>query len=104
MKRPLSIALAAALVAGTLAMSAPPAAAQGIEFGVTNRSGEWHDGWRHDGWRHRRHRDHFAPGFSFNFGVPFPHARYSYYRPRERDCFRDWDGALVCRRYLSACS
>jgi hypothetical protein len=26
-------------------------------------------------------------------------ARYSYYRPRERDCFRDWDGALVCRRY-----
>jgi Ni/Co efflux regulator RcnB len=99
MKRPLSIALAAALVASTLAMSAAPTAAQGVEFGVTARSGEWHDNWDRDDWRwrhgHRRH--HVAPGFYFNFGIPHP--RYSYYRPRHRDCFRDWDGTLVCRRY-----
>ena len=98
MKRPLSIALATALAVSTLAITVP-ASAGGIEFGVSNRSGEWHDGWRGDrGWRHGHRRHHFEPGFSFSFGTPFPH-RYSYYRPRERDCFRDWDGALVCRAY-----
>jgi hypothetical protein len=100
MSRPLSLIMAGALVAGTVAMSAAPASA--IEFGVTARSGEWHnEQWRdwNDDWRWRGHRSHFEPGFSFNIGVPFPTAR-AYYRPyRERDCYREWDGSLYCRAY-----
>ena len=100
MKRPLSLVLAAALAAGSMAVGAAPAAAQGA--GVTFGVGNWNnDRWHYDenGWRSRnRHRDHFAPGFSFQFGMPYPHAR-AYYRPRyrDRDCWRDWDGALICR-------
>ena len=99
MKRTLSLALAAALAAGTMVMGAAPAAAQGV--GVTFGVGNWdNDGWHDDNRRYGRHyghhRHHVAPGFSFNFGVP---ASGAYYRPyyRDRDCWRDWDGALVCR-------
>jgi hypothetical protein len=96
MRRPLPIALAAALVASTLALSAAPAAAGGVEFGVTTRSGEWHDNWGKNDWRFRHHRRHVAPGVYFKFGGP--HSHYSYYRPRYRDCFHDWeDNEFVCR-------
>ena len=64
MSRPLSLLMASALVAGTVVMSAAPASA--IEFGVTARSGEWHnEQWRdwNDDWRWRGHRSHFEPGF-----------------------------------------
>lgn len=95
MSRPLSFVLAAALAAST-AMTAAPAAAHDPGFGVTVRSGEWNNGWDNDWrWRQNRHRGHVAPGFYFNFGVPFPHTRV-YYRPN-RDCFRDWDGSRYCR-------
>lgn len=103
MKRPLTLVLAAAIAAGTMAFSAAPVSAQsvGMTFGV----GNWNnDRWHYDdnGWRnrhHRRHhRDHVAPGFYMNFGVPNPGAR-AYYHPRRhhRDCWRDWDDHLVCR-------
>jgi hypothetical protein len=99
MKRPLSLVLAGVLAASTIAVSAVPVAAQGVgvEFGVGNWNNDrWHsdNGWRHH--RHFRHRDNFAPGFSFSFGVPGPRA---YYRPhyRDRDCWRDYYGELICR-------
>ena len=72
--------------------------------------GDWDRGHDNDGWRHhRRHhrhhryyRDDFGsfPGFSFSFG--FPQAYYQprrYYQPYYGygDCFRTWDGQLICR-------
>lgn len=103
MSRPLSLLLAAALAASTVAVSTIPTSAQ------TNRSGEWNNNtehWRGDWngdrrWGNRRHqRPGFSvggPGFSFSFGAP---PRYSYYRPRPaRDCYREWDGSLYCRAY-----
>ena len=105
MSRPLPYILAAALALSFPALSAAPAAAQGIEF--TAQSGEWNGGWRNnwdnDNWRsgHRRHQRHrdFRPGFSFSFGVPFPPV-YTYYHPRRsRDCYREWDGSVYCRTY-----
>jgi hypothetical protein len=102
MKRPLSLVLAAALAASTMAISVGPAAAQGV--GVTFGVGGWdNDRWHgDDGWRYRhyRHRDDFAPGFSFSIGTPYPYSR-AYYHPRhyyrDRDCWRQWDGEIVCR-------
>ena len=65
-----------------------------MTFGV----GNWdNDRWHYDdnGYGHRRHhrRDHVAPGFYMNFGLPHSEAR-AYYRPphRDRDCWRQWDG------------
>jgi hypothetical protein len=102
MSRHLSILLAVALAAGSMAWT-PAAAQDGFEL-LGSRSGEWdRDHWRgdwdNDNWRwrprhHRRH-DHF-PGFSFSLGFPFP--AYSYYAPR-RDCFYDRYGRLYCRAY-----
>jgi hypothetical protein len=100
MKRPLSLVLAAALALGTVGASVAPAAAQ--NFGVTIGTGGWdNDRWHgDDGWRHHRHRhrDHVAPGFYFNFGLPNPGAR-AYYHPRRhhRDCWWDDYGERVCR-------
>ena len=103
MKRPLYLVLAAALAAGTMATTSVPASAQGV--GVTFGIGNWdNDRWHYDDngyghYRHHRHhhRDHVAPGFYMNFGVPHPEAR-AYYRPRyrDRDCWRQWDGDVVC--------
>jgi hypothetical protein len=69
-----------------------------------------HDRWRHDDrWRHRdrgrrHHRHHGANVFpGFHFGFPFAYAPRAYYpRPyqpyaRYGDCFRTWDGQLICR-------
>lgn len=101
MSRVLSLSLAAALVAST-ALTAVPASAGGAGFSV--RSGEWgNDHWRGgwDGdrrWGRRHHHNQFAPGFSFSFGVPFPPVQ-AYYRPRSRDCYREWDGTVYCRTY-----
>ena len=106
MSRPLHILLAAALVATVPALSAAPAAAQSADIQLVDhgwggdRDG-WATNWKRDNWRggnRRHHRDRdFRPGFSFNFGVPFPRV---YYRPeRPRDCYREWDGRLYCRAY-----
>lgn len=100
MKRPLSILVAAALIAGSTAAGVAPASA--IEFGISTRSGEWHndrwdDNWRWNNHRHHRHRD-VGPHFSFSLGLPFPGPR-AYYRPYRDDCYRGWDGALYCRAY-----
>jgi hypothetical protein len=98
MKRPLSLVLAAALVASTMAVSVAPAAAH---FGVTIGTGGWdNDRWHDDGYRYRHHRrDNFvAPGFSFNFGVPDQQPRaYYHHRRHHRDCFRNDYDELVCR-------
>jgi hypothetical protein len=106
MSRPLSLFLAAALAAGSLAMSVPSAVAQshaGIQL-VGDSHRDWDDGWatnwRDDRryWRHdRRHWRHERPGFSFNIGVPFPRVFYRHERPR--DCYREWDGSLYCRAF-----
>jgi hypothetical protein len=98
MKRPLFLVLAAALVAGTMvAGGATPAAAQGV--GVTMGVGNWdNDRWHSDNWRFRnqRHfRRDFGPGF--RFGVPASRAFYRD-RFRDRDCWRDWSGRVVCQR------
>ena len=101
MKRPLSLVLAAAFAASTMAMSVAPAAAD--NFGVTIGTGGWdNDDWHDNGMRYRHHRhrhhDNFAPGFSFSIGTPYPESR-AYYQPRRhhRDCWRnEWD-EVVCR-------
>ena len=80
----------------------------GIEQIRERRRGDrWRndDRWRHRdrGRRHHRHRGHqnFFPGFAFGF--PFAYAPRAYYpRPyqpyyRYGDCFRTWDGQLICR-------
>ena len=106
MKRPLTLVLAAALAAGTMAITSVPASAQGV--GITFGVGNWNnDRWHYDdnGYGHHRHHrhhnyDHVAPGFYMNFGVANPgarayyHQRHHYYR--NRDCWRQWDGAVVC--------
>jgi hypothetical protein len=59
------------------------------------REGGWHD----DRWRHRRHRRygrHFHPQ-PFYFGFPFAFAQPYYPYHRGRNCFRTWDGQLICR-------
>jgi hypothetical protein len=66
------------------------------------------DRWRgDDNWRYRHHRSHGRdnsfPGFYFGFGAPFyaPQAYYRrpYYQPFNGygDCFRTWDGQVICR-------
>ena len=106
MSRPLNILLAAALVATVPMLSAAPAVAQsesGIQL-VHSYGGDrdgWATNWKNNNWRggnRRHHRDRdFRPGFSFNFGVPFPRVYYRQERPR--DCYREWDGSLYCRGY-----
>ena len=99
MSRPLHLLLAAAMLTTVPALSVTPAAAQ--QAGIQFVHDDWTPNWKNDRryWhKSRRHWRHERPGFSFSFGVPFP-PRYSYYRPRPRDCFRDWDGSFVCRTY-----
>jgi hypothetical protein len=119
MRRSFAVLLAAATAIGASAASFAPAQAAswapqittggGIEQ-VRDRErwgGDWdrgHDnGWRHHRRHHRHHRDDFGgfPGFSFSFGVPQAYYRpyHPYYQPYYGygDCFRTWDGQLICR-------
>jgi hypothetical protein len=119
MRRSLSILAAAAVVAGASAVSLTPAQAatpRPIQLVaeqkpmvdlITHR--RWHDGEFH-GWRNdedyrprnrhrrrhaRRHRDRdFYP---FYFGFPFAFTPHYYPYRRGHNCFRTWDGYLVCR-------
>jgi hypothetical protein len=126
MQRSHAILLAAATVLGTSAASLPAQAAArapevtstGVQIeqirdrerwgGDRERwGGDWDRGHDGDNWRHRRHHRHHRDydngfsGFSFNFG--FPQAYYQpyprYYQPYRgySDCFRTWDGQLICR-------
>jgi hypothetical protein len=119
MRRSLAILMAAATVVAAAASFNPAQAAPlgptplavtqngGIEQIRDRRRGD--DRWRHgDRWRHsdrsrRHHRRHGAYFSGFNFGFPFAYAPRAYYpRPyqpyyRYGDCFRTWDGQLICR-------
>ena len=112
MSRPIPYLLAAALAVSVPAFGVAPAVAQtqrGIEFIADGHGGDWNDsrgrwdgGWDNTNsrWGHRNHRrDHFRPGINFSFGVPFPRPYVYGYRPRSRDCYREWDGSVYCRAY-----
>lgn len=120
MRRSLAILVAAATAAS--AMSFTPAQAAPVSPKPIAASALQHDGieqvrerrhrdrWRHDdGWRHRHHgrrhrdRDFFFPNhFAFGFGFPL-YAPRAYHRRHYQpyygygDCFRTWDGQLICR-------
>ena len=107
MSRPLSLLAAVALASSVAAtMIAPASARIGAAPSLVTPQGTLqlvadhrHHDWNNNDWRwrnreHRRHR-HYAPGFSFNFGVPFPHVYSTYVPPR--DCYRTRDGRLYCR-------
>lgn len=122
MRRSISIIAAAAIAAGISAASfapaqaapiSPPPVAQtdGAILQVQNWEnfhGDRHNAFRDDGWdrdrpRHRRHRHqrNFYPN-QFYFGFPFGAMPpfYMPYRPHRQyyqDCFRTWDGQLICR-------
>jgi hypothetical protein len=119
MRRSLALFVAAATMLSASAVSFAPSQAapvsptpvatalanDGIEQ-VRERRGRGDDRWRHgnrwrdDGRRHHRHgrRHHQGfPGFFFGFPYAFPpqaHYRRHYYGG---DCFRTWDGQLICR-------
>jgi len=123
MRRSLSIIAAAAIAVGASAASLSPTQAAMLTpapvatgdaiVEVGGPGGNWEtfhgdrhnafrdDGWN-NGWRHRRHnrfRHHgnFRRHQPFYFGFPFafvqPYHRYD----RRRDCFRTWEGYVVCR-------
>ena len=107
MPRAVSLLLAAALAAGSIATTGPAAAMSPVpnaqpQAGIQLVGGsEWSDRrWQNDDWRWR-HRYHSRyrgdPGFSFHFGLPFPQIYIE--TPRSRDCYRAWDGRLYCRTY-----
>ncbi len=82
--------------------SADPTSVQQVDWRDHNRR-RGNDGWGNDdNWRHHRHhRRYDNRGFSFSFG--FPVAPQAYYRRPYQpyygygDCFRTWDGQLICR-------
>ena len=111
-------ALAAATVSFTSAQAAPVGPTQlavtdfqngGVEQIRERRRGDdrWRHGdrWRHSdrGRRHHRRNGNYGPAFGFYLGFPFNIAPQAYYRrpyqPYHRygDCFRTWDGQLICR-------
>lgn len=122
MRRTLAILAAATAIGASAATFAPAQAAPvgpmpvagnqaGIDL-VRDRErwgGDWDRGHDDNGWRYRHHRHHrhyrrddfgAYPGFYFGFG--FPQAYYQprrYYQPYSSygDCFRTWDGQLICR-------
>lgn len=120
MRGSLSAFVAAAAIAGVAAISFPRAeaaqwpsfpapAAQGggsiIQVGEWLYHGDTHNAWKEDGWNDgRRYRDrrqfrrHAYRPRTFYFGFPFAFAPPYYPYNRQRDCFRTWDGQLVCRR------
>jgi hypothetical protein len=117
MRRSLAILMAAAAALSVSATAFTPAQAAPIRApmasadfqsaGIVQVDHRRGDRWRDDSWRnrhHRRHRDRdfFPNQFYFGFGVPY-YAPRAYYRPRYQpyygagDCFRTWDGQLICR-------
>lgn len=122
MRRSFSFLVAAAVIAAVSAASFVPAqaaaprpapAVTGSAGGaIIEVGGRWetfhgdrHNAWRDDGWgndwrwrnrHHRRNRHHgnFFPN-QFYFGFPF--AFVQPYHNRRNDCFRTWDGQLICR-------
>jgi hypothetical protein len=117
MRRSLAILVVAATVASTVsfvpAQAAPvipkPITATALQNGSIEQVREMRhrDRWRDDDrWRHRHHRRHnrdfFPNQFYFGFGFPY-YAPRAYYRRHYQpyygygDCFRTWDGQLICR-------
>jgi len=115
MRRSISIIAAAAIAAGVSAASLAPVqsaprpvsiatsgeGASAVELIRHRRDRERHwrddDGRRH--WRqnrHRRHNRHFYPN-QFYFGFPFAFAPPFYPHRGYQNCFRTWDGQLLCR-------
>jgi hypothetical protein len=122
MRRSLSIIAAAAIAVGASAVSLSPTqaamprpapVATDSVGGAIIQVGNWEsfhgdrhnafrdDGWN-NGWRHRRqhrfrHHGNFRRHQPFYFGFPFafvqPYHRYN----RRHDCFRNWEGYVVCR-------
>jgi hypothetical protein len=122
MRRSLSIIAAAAIAVGAsaaslsstqAAMAVPtPVTTSGAIVEVGGPGGNWetfhgdrHNAFRDDGWNngwrhHRRHRHH--SNFRrrhFYFGFPFAFRPHFYPYNSYRDCFRTWDGQLICRGY-----
>lgn len=120
MPRSLSIIAAAAIAVGaSVASSAPaeaaksvrlPAAATPVQVGAIMEvnspgHGDRHNAFRDDGWnddrRFRRHpRFRHQSRFRrdpFYFGFPFAFRPQFYPYRRRGDCFRTWDGYIVCR-------
>jgi hypothetical protein len=120
MRRSLSIIAAAVIAVGaSIASSAPaeaaklmrlPAAAAPAQVGTimeVNSPGHgdrhsafrddgWNDGWRYN--RRNRYRQHgnFRRHQPFYFGFPFAFVQ-PYRYTRRQDCFRTWEGYVVCR-------
>lgn len=129
MRRSLSLLLAGALAVSLTAESMIPAQAAPRPAPIATDSADviikvaenfhgdrhnafrddgWNDNWRwkkkrwrqsrwdRDDWRPRRHRHGFS---QFQYGFPFafvqPYRRHN----RGNDCFRTWDGQLICRGY-----
>jgi hypothetical protein len=112
-------AAAAALAGFALISTLPAEAAQRMPYpaplaqtDAIIQIGDWdyfhgdrHNAFRDDGWndnrRFRRHhqRRHHARFHrrQFYFGFPFAFAPPFYPHPGYRNCFRTWDGYLVCR-------
>ena len=124
MRRSLGIIAAAAIALAASAASFSPAAA-GMPrlvpgaIDVTNNAiiqvqrwenfhGDRHNmfrdrDWDRPRWRHRRHHrfghHRFRRHDPFYFGFPFAFRPHFYPYPSHRDCFRTWDGQLICRGY-----
>lgn len=125
MRRSLPLIAAAAIVAASIATIAPAeSAAKPVLLPLVATSpaqhggavelvqgGRWdNNGWGHgdrhnafrdDRWRHhRRHRRHHSRHFRphpFFYGFPFAFVQ-PYHRHRGyHNCFRTWDGQLLCR-------
>lgn len=118
MRRSLSIIAAAAIAVGaSVASSAPaeaaklmrlPAAATPAQVGTimevnspghgdrhnAGRDDGWDDGWRYN--RRNRHHGNFRRN-QFFFGFPFAFRPPMHSYNRYDDCFRTWDGQLICR-------
>lgn len=127
MKRSLTLAAAAMIVAASTALSfAPAEAAPLVPSPVAKSNGDilqvqrWENfhgdrhsifrddnGWDRDRrWRgrhhhNRRHARHHRRNFYFGFPFALMPPYYSYHhQPHRRyyqDCFRTWDGQLICR-------
>jgi hypothetical protein len=99
-------ALGAAAASIPSAQAAPlqPAFASDAAVGnvelVRDRRGHDDDRWRN---RHHRRHHHNRRDRGFSFGFPYSSVPQAYYgRPYQPyygygDCFRTWDGQLICR-------
>jgi hypothetical protein len=116
MRRSLSIIAAAAIAVGAsaaslssaqAAMARPTPVATSdaiIQIQGWERHGDSHNAFRDDGWNngwrhHRRHRHHSNFRRRHHFGFPFAFRPHFYPYNSYRDCFRAWDGQLICRGY-----